>query len=148
MTNGMPLDPETPAAGESDDGWPSVEEFARWLAEDPAHLAAFEKLTGRIARGELGDVPAEMLGAIRAFMAKRHEERCLAVVSGKLKALQEVMQRPAGTMRAKDQLAECKGLMEEITDALLDTPEPHRTRFLKELVPVREKLRTLQVNTP
>ena len=139
-------DPENPKTGESEDGLPSLEEFARWIAEDPANIAEFEQLVERVARGEFAGVSPEMRSAAHAFLAKRHEERCLEVVNQKFRALEEVAKRPAGSMRAKDRLKQTQGLVEEITDALLDTPEPHRTRFLRQLLPIREQIRALRLD--
>ncbi|MCX6896267.1 MAG: hypothetical protein NTZ16_12375 [Verrucomicrobia bacterium] len=49
-------------------------------------------------------------------------------------------------MLAADRLAQCNARMDELTDALLETPEPHRTKFLKEVLPLRERFRAMKVD--
>lgn len=54
--------------------------------------------------------------------------------------------RPAGSLDAGERLRLCNEHMDKITDALLDVPEPHRTAFFEQLLPIRELLRSLKVD--
>jgi len=44
----------------------------------------------------------------------------------------------------EDGLAQANAFVDELTDAMLELPEPHRTRFLKEVLPLRERIRAIQ----
>ena len=143
-----PDDPisQNPPDAQPDDDLPSSEEFERWLKADPANAAEFYAILKRTALGEFGDLTPKVRASAQAAIGKREEHRCIEIVSNKMKALMEVMSRPPGTMRAQERLDQCNALADEVTDALLETPEPHRTRFLKVLLPLREQLRALRIS--
>ncbi|HTX22134.1 MAG TPA: hypothetical protein VMD27_09815 [Candidatus Aquilonibacter sp.] len=58
--------------------------------------------------------------------------------------VQQVIRRPASTISVEDGLAQANAFVDELTDAMLELPEPHRTRFLKEVLPLRERIRAIQ----
>lgn len=140
----VPPDLPKPPGGMPVSALPPVAEFARWLAEDPAGLAAFENFAENLSRSPGSELPPELRAAVQGFLAKRQEERSLAVVTEKLRALDAVVKQPAGSMRAEDRLRQARALVEAVTDGLLDVPEPHRTRFFQQLLPLRERLRALE----
>ena len=122
---------------------PSEEEFAQWLKADPKNYEEWSGIIERAAQAE--SAAPEMRALAQKAVAKRREAQSIKAVQDKFKALGEVMQRPAGTTLAEERLAQCNAIMDEITDALLETPEPHRTGFLKEVLPLREQLRAVKL---
>lgn len=122
---------------------PSEEEFGKWLKADPKNFEEWSRVMERIAQYE--SVAPEIRALAQKAVAKRREAQSIKVVQDKFEALAEVMRRPAGTMLAEERLAQCNAIMDEITDAMLETPEPHRTRFLKALLPMREWLRAVKL---
>ena len=141
-------DPQNPNDG--DDNLMSPEELKQWLTEHPEKMAEtqrfMEELMERTVRGDFGELTPEVRAAAEAGLAKHRVYHNLQAVQEKFEALQDVMRRPGGSMQAEDRLAQSNALMDEIVDALLETPEPHRTRLLKELLPIREELRALRVD--
>jgi hypothetical protein len=125
---------------------PPPEEFAEWLKADSAHQEQFAHVMERVVNGEYGELPPEIRAAAERAVAKVKVARQLKTVRDKFHQLMAVMQRPAGSMLAEERLAQCHALMDELTDALLETPEPHRSAFLKELLPIREEIRTIKLD--
>jgi hypothetical protein len=139
----MNSESESKNPGEADDKLPSMEEFGEWLKADPKNFEEWAVMLERFAQDE--SAPPEVRAAARQTLAKRREARCLDRVQRLFVEILTLMQRPAGSMAAEDRLSQCNALMDEVTDALLETPEPHRTKFLKVLVPMREQVRALKV---
>lgn len=135
---------QKPAAKPAVDGVLSEAEFQQWLAADPANQERFDKVIEAMLAGHYGAVPPAMLAAAQQVLAKKQEHQCMQAVSGKIKALMEVLERPPGTTLAAERIQQCQALANEITDVLLDMPEPQRTEFLKRFVPMWEKLRALR----
>ena len=123
----------------------SVEEFDKWIRADPRNLAAMESLAELVVASEPGQADPELRAQSESLLANRRERVALALVEAKMLALTAVLGRPPGTMVAEERLAQANQIMDELTDQLLETPEPHRTRFLKELLPLREQLRAIKL---
>ena len=119
-------------------------EFAEAM-RDPEFFEQTMEQWRRILRGEFGEIPAEARAQIETAVRKADEQAAIALVTGKMHALLHLLERPAGSMLAEDRLAQCQALVEEITDALLDTPEPHRSEFMTDFVPLREALLALKI---
>ncbi len=122
----------------------SAEDFAQW-AQNPVNAPKLEEFMRRILAGEAGEPPAEVRAAMNEWLAGHHLETALQTVRVKIKELMLVATRPAGTMDAAERLRLCNQHMDGITDALLEMPEPHRTEFFQQLLPIREQLRALKV---
>jgi len=133
-------DPEKP-----DDGLLSPEEFNEWM-KNPANAEKFYKLVAEFNPPVPPDALPEVAAKLRSLADKRMLFLALAPVRRKLDALREVMLRPAGTMLAEDRMSQCRSLMEELTDALLELPQPHRTTHLKQLLSIREKIMAMKVD--
>ncbi len=123
----------------------SAEDFANW-AQDPQNAPKLEDFMRRILAGEAGEPPAEVRDTMNAWLAERRLQTALQSVRTKIRELMAVAGRPVGSMDAKERLRLCNERMDEITDALLEVPEPHRTEFFEQLLPVRELLRSLKVD--
>jgi pyruvate/oxaloacetate carboxyltransferase len=113
--------------------------------KDPEFFAQQVAGWRRMLAGEFGEIPAEVREALTRGVRKADEQAAIRLVDGKMRALSDVIERPGGTMRAEDRLAQMQALVEEITDALLETPEPHRTSLLKDFLPVRESVRQMKI---
>ena len=120
-------------------------EFDKWVKADPRNLAAMESLAELVMASEPGHADPELRKQSESLLANRRERVALALVEAKMLALMAVMGRPPGTMYAPDRLAQANQIMDELTDQLLETPEPHRTKYLKEMLPMREQLRAIKV---
>lgn len=141
----MNSNPEPENSSGKDFEWPFVEEFAKWLNADPENYEHWSRIVEEAAKGGYGELTPDLRAAAEHFVAKRHEAECIKAVQTKFTALQDIMLRPAGSMSAEDRLAQCNALMDELTDALLETPEPHRDSLLKQVLPLREFVRSLKV---
>jgi hypothetical protein len=124
------------------DGFPSKEEFIKWM-DTPGELERYQAYLKELRARP--DLPAEFQASLDNLLAKLEKRRSIKVVNDKIAELREVMQRPPGTMYAEDRLEECRKLFDEITDALLETPEPMRTTFLKGIIPLRDKIRAWKI---
>ena len=140
----MTPDPEPANPGGADNELPSEEEFLKWLKADPKHFEYWSGVVESAAQNEA--LAPELRSVAQHAVAKRREAQNLKAAHAKFLALVEVMNRPAGSMLAADRLAQCNACMDELTDALLETPEPHRTAYLKQVLPLREKLRAMKVD--
>ncbi|MBI3881634.1 MAG: hypothetical protein HY301_16420 [Verrucomicrobia bacterium] len=140
-----------PNPGEPDDGLMSPEELKQWLTEHPEQIQETQRymveLMERTLRGEFGEVSPEIRAAAEHGLAKRQFQRNIETAQAKFKALAAVSRAPAGSMDEEDRFSQCNALMDELTDLLLEMPEPHRTTWLKQLLPMREKLRALKVKS-
>ena len=123
----------------------SFEEFKRWVEEHPEDFNQMQQTARRAALGEFGDLTPEMLEAVKAFVASCRVIHAVSAVHAKMMALQALMARPPGTMDASDRIAQANRLMDELMDAALETPEPHRTKFLEGFVSLREEVRALKL---
>lgn len=63
----------------------------------------------------------------------------------KIDEFRKVATAPPGSMLAEERLERCNALADEMTDLLLETPEPHRNKLLKMVLSTREKVRALKV---
>ncbi len=100
----------------------------------------------RMVQGEFGEIPAEVRERLEAALQNVEKQATISLAAGKLRALMHVMQRPGGEMQDEDRLAQCQALTEEVTDALLSLPEPYRTEFMKDFVPLRDRVRALRID--
>ena len=124
-----------------DDVAPAADaDFQRWLEADPANQQYFNELMKNILGGEYGKIPPELHAAARRVGAKLHEQRCLKTVADKTKALMAILQQPVAGAVAAERMQECQALTEEITNVILELPEPHRSALLKLYVPMWKKL--------
>ncbi len=109
--------------------WPSTEEFGAWLKADRKNHEWWLGVIGRSLKGGYGEITPEMRTAGEKAIAKWNEARCIKAVQDKFKEFREVALAPPGNMFAEERLARCNAIMDELTDTLLETPEPHRTNF-------------------
>jgi len=139
--------PNKPASSDADNEPMSVEKFRQWI-QDPNNAKEWHKFLTEVKPPEVpADAPPEMVAALRAISDKRRAVLAVSTVKQKLAALQAVITRPPGTMLAEERLAECRALENEITDALLETTEPHRSILLKRFLPIREQIRALRLES-
>ena len=99
-------------------------------------------LTGERAPGIPG-TPEILARALKAAVA----HPVVGPFWRKVVELQALITSPAGTMDAEDQIKEFNRIVDELTDLGLEVPEPPRTRLLKDLLPIRDKARTLRSGT-
>ena len=127
---------QQPAASEvlSDDA------FKQWLVADPANQQHFTEIAEDILGGEYGKLPPELHAAARRVVTKYNEQRSMRLVTEKTKALMAILQQPMGSTPADERAKQCQALAEEITNTILELPEPHRSALLKIYVPMWEKL--------
>ena len=141
----MNPEPEMPNANVSSDNLPSTEEFGLWLKSDPAHMLDFVNIIKQHVEKDDGKLPREFVDKARGLIRTAKLARDMGAIQQKMKMFQELIQRPGGTMAAEDRLAQANAILDELTDDMLELPEPHRTRFLEKLLPMREKLRAIRI---
>ena len=79
------------------------------------------------------------------FFFKSRHEKLLRMIREKLENIKALVERSAGSIDADECLAQCHLLMDEVTDALLDVPEPKRTQLFQQFLPIREMVARLKV---
>lgn len=141
----MNTDPPPPSPLPPADGVMSPEQFREWLRL-PGNQEKFYQLMAKFNQPLPPDASPEEVAKLASLAEKTKVVLALAPFQRKLDELRAVMQRPPGTMLAEDRLAQCRALVEELTDALLDVPEPHRTHHFKQLLPLREKFLAIKVD--
>lgn len=132
-----------PAAIPAADGLLTEAEFQQWLAADPANQERFDKIIAAVVGGQYGAIPPTLLTAAQQILAKKQAQQRMRAVSAKLHALMALLAQAPETHDPVDRVQQCRALADEITDSLLDLPEPERSEFLKHFVPMRDKLRAL-----
>ena len=147
--NQHPQSPDSGTPGSDDSEPMSLEEFREWHKQDPAAAEqCLEQITEivRKAQGtDFGEKTEEMRELTKVILSKHAAREKLKKLHAKIEELMSVMQRPAGSMLAEDRLAQCRQKVEEAVDLALELPEPHRTIFMKELVPFRDGFRAMRV---
>ena len=124
---------------------PPLAEFEQWLRAHPDNFAKWMRVIEQAANGEFGELTPELRASVETALIKRQIARGMERVRVKFKELVAVLVSAEGrALPVAERLAAASQLMDDITDALLDTPEPYRTRFLKELLPLREQIRALR----
>jgi hypothetical protein len=79
------------------------------------------------------------------FAIRRWRNRQLGlIVCEKMKAVEDQLNDES--LPLKERIEQSEALMGEVNVALLDTPEPHRSRFLKDLLPTWEAIRSQKEN--
>ncbi len=121
--------------------WLASEEFAEWLRSDPTNLEQWAQVVEFLTQGRGGELPPDMLAKANDLIARHHESNCLKKVQAKLKEIESIMLPPPGSMNFEDRFAQLNTVLDEFTDILLETPEPHRSKYLKRVLPAREWLR-------
>ena len=123
------------------EGTASDAAFQEWLKADPANRQYVAELMEDILGGEYGKIPPELHEAARRVGAKLHEQRCMKTIADKTKALMGILRQPKEMLPAADRAQQCAALAEEITNTILELPEPHRSALLKLYVPMWDKIR-------
>ena len=118
----------------------SDDALKQWLAADPSNQQHFDEIAEDILGGEYGKLPPELHSAARRVVTKFNEQRSMRLVTEKTKTLMAILQQPLGSMPSDERKKQCQALAEEITNTILELPEPHRSALLKIYVPMWEKL--------
>lgn len=124
--------------------WPSVEDFLKWGAEKPDAVRHLEQVARRVELGEFGDLTPELLEAAGRFTAMRRQQAALIAAKAKAVEIMQVIQAPADDFSVKERFQRVKTLFDELSDVLLNVPEPHRTQFFNQIAPLREKLKAIK----
>ena len=77
----------------------------------------------------------------KAAVVVQHEQRSLQTITEKTKALMEILRQPAEALAPEERRKQALALAEEITNIILELPEPHRSALAKLYTPMWEKLR-------
>jgi hypothetical protein len=142
----MKSDLEPESYGPASFAWPATEEFAEWLKADQANLDHWSEIVKHLVSGGGEMLPPDLMAKAKNLAARHHETRCLKKLQGKFKEIERAMLLPPpGAMPVEDRLSRLNAIMDEITDILLETPEPHRTTYLNRVLPARDWLRAYPV---
>jgi len=134
--------PDSPAAPEPDEA-----EFLRWLAT-PQGAAAMKEVMQDTVDGRYGAVPAELRALAVEGLQKRASEATVTRVVTAMQALHAAMQQPAEEWPSRWQFVHALHQQaKEVTDLILDVPEPQRTALMKEMLPLQEMLAKLERET-
>lgn len=123
----------------------SAEDFAAW-AQVPENAAKLEVFTRRALAGEMGEVTPAMREALEQWLRVQKNKATIRMLREKSAELAALAAGQSAGLSLPERVRRCQHLMEEITDAMLDVPEPDRTDLFRDLMPARELLRSLQVD--
>jgi hypothetical protein len=121
--------------------------FLRWLAT-PEGAAAMTQVMQDTLNGKYGDVPAELRALAAEGLQKREREATVTRVVTAMQALHAAMQQPAEEWPSRWQFVH--GLHQQakdVTDLILDVPEPQRTALMKRMLPLQDMLAKLERET-
>jgi len=94
---------------------------------------------------DIGTIMSETVNPMddgaKAAAVVQHEQRCLQTITEKTKALMEILRQPAEALAPEERRKQSLALAEEITNIILELPEPHRSALAKLYTPMWEKLR-------
>ncbi|MHA3775155.1 hypothetical protein ACXR0O_26835 [Verrucomicrobiota bacterium sgz303538] len=136
---------ESPTSPDPENDFVSDEEFEAWMRAHPENTDYFVELIARAEKGEFGEVPAEMRDMVQMVLAKHK-------AAERVRAVQRLMQEFFTELRhvhggadeiTAETLAGLNARCNEVVDAALDIPEPHRAEVLRELLPLRDSLRRI-----
>lgn len=113
------------------------QQLSDWLA-DPKTRESYRKEAESAARGDDPRLTEKDRKAARLFLTHLATIERMETVDAKMKRLLHLVQKPDLSQTVDEALAECRHLLDEVTDDLLETPEPFRTKHLKVIVPIRE----------
>ena len=134
--------PDSPAAPEPDDT-----AFLRWLAT-PEGAAAMKQVMQETVDGRYGAVPEELRALAVEGLQKRASEATVTRVVTAMQALHAAMQQPAEEWPSRWQFVHAlHEQAKEVTDLILDVPEPQRTALMKQMLPLQEMLAKLERET-
>jgi hypothetical protein len=101
--------------------------------KDPAFARSLEHFYRQTIGGEFGELTPEAIATARKALGAHATMQKTKLVMEKLQALVALMERRGGTMIAEERLAQLNQLVDEITDAELELPEPYRTHLMQQL---------------
>ena len=143
MSDELPSDSQS--LTELDDEWCRHPALAAWLFQNPANERQFHQWREEIEQhNDWSGVPADMREDIQFALRKWRTRELLLIVDAKMKALADLLSDESLTMAERFQRSEV--LISEVNDALLDTPEPHRSRFLRGFLTTCENIRNCRKN--
>lgn len=138
-------DPLPPLPEDLPPDWASLEDFLRWGSEKPNAVRHLEIVARRIELGEFGELTPEVRAAAGRFTVLRRQQAALLASKTKAVEIMQVIQAPADAYSVNERIERVKALFDELSDVLLSVPEPHRTRFFGQLSPLRERLKTIEL---
>lgn len=135
---------EMPTAPGADDEShePTDAEVEAWLRTQEGQKA-MQGVMRQMVAGEFGEVPEEMMEMARQGLKRHHSRDVLAEVKQRMANLQRLgNEEPQGSTWAhvRDLNEEMKGIL----DLLLELHEPHRSKLMRECVPLQQQLEDLQ----
>jgi hypothetical protein len=122
----------------------SDEDFLDWLLV-PENEVKWRDYMKSVAGGEVRGTTRELLKKANRMAVTYKLQTQLQTLQEKIGACIAMMARPVGTMRAEDRLAQVNSTMNEAVDAADVLPEPHRARFLREIMGLREKIGVIKI---
>lgn len=123
---------------------PDEAEFLRWLAT-PQGAAAMQQVMQDTVDSRYGAVPEELRALALEGLQKREREATLTRVAKAMQALHAAMQQPAEEWPSRWKFVHAlHEQAKEVTDLILDVPEPQRTALMKQMLPLQEMLAKLE----
>lgn len=121
--------------------------FLRWLVT-PQGAAAMQQVMQDTVDGRYGAVPAELRALAVEGLQKREREATVTRVVTTMQALHAAMQQPAEEWPSRWQFVHAlHEQAKDVTDLILDVPEPQRTALMKRMLPLQEMLAKLERET-
>ena len=116
--------------------------FLRWVST-PEGKAEFKKVLENALAGGDGELPPELQAAAEQSLKAHQQHEAMMRAHELLKEVQEQSERePEGSnWRHAYDLTE---KLKHVANELLELQEPHRSRFLRELIPIQDKLEKIK----
>ncbi|MCX6899797.1 MAG: hypothetical protein NT105_14000 [Verrucomicrobia bacterium] len=120
----------------------TIEEIREWVKADNQRNVEFGAFLA-LVNPPTNNTGLSLQELIAYFLMKRTEMQPLLKLALKVQELKTEADRFERRQPSPEQVAECQKLMEELTDVALGLKEPDRTLLMRQLMPVREKIRKM-----
>lgn len=131
-----PLPPGTQLLG----GWPDLKEFMAWADDEPEGFRNWEVLAARLDAGLEQKMAAPLRAEVGRFVVFRKQRNAVNAIMAQAKQFRPFLNHPPADMPEEEKLRQSKQIMDDLSDLLLDIPEPLRSELLQKLTPMREKM--------
>ena len=135
-----PVPPPLPPGTELLGGWPDLKEFMAWADDEPEGFHNWEILAARLAAGLEQKMPAPLRAEVGRFVVFRKQRQAANAIMAQAKQFRPLFENPPADMPPEEELRLKKQIMDDLSDLLLDLPEPLRSELLQKLTPMREKM--------
>ena len=121
-------------------GWPGLKEFITWADDEPEGFRNWEVLAARLAAGLEKTMNPALRAEVGRFVLFRKQRAAVQAIMAQARIYRPFLDNPPADLPEEDWLRQTKLLMDDLSDLLLEIPEPLRSQLLNKLTPMRERV--------